>query len=357
VIGQLYRIGLVLIAPITIAAALLHVVLGLLYAALLFPWIGRRWRDAAVITWSRLLLLIIGVRLESAGLPPQPGTPLRSPAKNLPSPARGAGAAQNLPSPARGRGAGGEGGEPATPPRGGPGPQKKPPPPGGGWGGGGSGGEPATPPSLGALLLINHTSWLDVFSIAAVVPARFVAKAEIGRWPVFGWLAIVVGTLFVERGRRHAVMRTNQAVAERLRSGQLIGIFPEGTTTDGSRLLPFHANLVQPAIDLGVPLRPVGVRFTQRGEYSRVAMFVGEMNLMQSLWRIVTAPHLAVELHWLPALEPPPANRHQAARAARAAIAQALHVPLEEHEQLTGEAGAASEPADTEPDTRSAPAS
>ena len=326
-IGQLYRIGLVLIAPITIAAALLHVVLGLLYAALLFPWIGRRWRDAAVITWSRLLLLIIGVRLESAGLPPQPGTPLRSPAKNLPSPARGAGAAQNLPSPARGRGAGGEGGEPAT------------------------------PPSLGALLLINHTSWLDVFSIAAVVPARFVAKAEIGRWPVFGWLAIVVGTLFVERGRRHAVMRTNQAVAERLRSGQLIGIFPEGTTTDGSRLLPFHANLVQPAIDLGVPLRPVGVRFTQRGEYSRVAMFVGEMNLMQSLWRIVTAPHLAVELHWLPALEPPPANRHQAARAARAAIAQALHVPLEEHEQLTGEAGAVSEPADTEPDTRSAPAS
>ena len=306
-IGQLYRIGLVLIAPITIAAALLHVVLGLLYAALLFPWIGRRWRDAAVITWSRLLLLIIGVRLESAGLPPQPNAP--------------------LPSPARGRGAGGEGGGAAT------------------------------PPSLGALLLINHTSWLDVFSIAAVVPARFVAKAEIGRWPVFGWLAIVVGTLFVERGRRHAVMRTNQAVAERLRSGQLIGIFPEGTTTDGSRLLPFHANLVQPAIDLGVPLRPVGVRFTQRGEYSRVAMFVGEMNLMQSLWRIVTAPHLAVELHWLPALEPPPANRHQAARAARAAIAQALHVPLEEHEQLTGEAGAASEPSDSEPDTRSAPAS
>jgi 1-acyl-sn-glycerol-3-phosphate acyltransferase len=320
VIGQLYRIGLVLIAPITIAAALLHVVLGLLYAALLFPWIGRRWRDAAVITWSRLLLLIIGVRLESAGLPPQPSAP-------LPSPAMGTEAAKNLPSLARGRGAGGEGG--------------------------GAEGTPA----LGSLLLINHTSWLDVFSIAAVVPARFVAKAEIGRWPVFGWLAIVVGTLFVERGRRHAVMRTNQAVAERLRSGQLIGIFPEGTTTDGSRLLPFHANLVQPAIDLGVPLQPVGVRFTQRGEYSRVAMFVGEMNLMQSLWRIVTAPHLAVELHWLPALEPPPANRHQAARAARAAIAQALLVPLEEHEQLTGEAGAASEPSDSEPDTRSAPAS
>ena len=293
-IGQLYRLGLVLIAPITIAAALLHVALGLLYALLLFPWIGRHWRDAAVITWSRLLLLIIGVRLDSAGLPPQP--------------------------------CGGEGADEGT-------------------------------PVLGSLLLVNHTSWLDVFSISAMVPARFVAKAEIGRWPVFGWLAIVVGTLFVERGRRHAVVRTNQAVAERLRSGQLIGIFPEGTTTDGSRLLPFHANLVQPAIDLGAPLRPVGVRFTQSGEFSRVAMFVGEMNLMQSLWRIVTAPHLGVELHWLPAIEPPPFNRHQAARAARVAIARALNVPLEEHELVDAEVSPASEPSDSEPGTRSAPAS
>jgi 1-acyl-sn-glycerol-3-phosphate acyltransferase len=207
------------------------------------------------------------------------------------------------------------------------------------------------------LLLINHTSWLDVFSVAAVVPARFVSKAEIGRWPVFGWLAIVVGTLFVERGRRHAVMRTNQQVAERLRAGQLIGVFPEGTTTDGSRLLPFHANLVQPAIDLGVPIRPVGVRFTQRGEFSRAAMFVGEMNLMQSLWRVVTAPYLAVELHWAPPIEPAPSNRHVAARAARAAIAQALAVPLEEHELSAGDVSPATEAADTEPGTRSAPAS
>jgi 1-acyl-sn-glycerol-3-phosphate acyltransferase len=285
-IGQLYRFGLCLIAPISIAAALLHVLLGLSYALLLFPWIKRSWRDAAVIVWSRLLLLIIGVRLESNGSPPDR-----------------------------------EGG------------------------------------SVGCLLLINHTSWLDVFSIAAVVPARFVAKAEIGRWPVFGWLAIVVGTLFVERGRRHAVVRTNQAVAERLQRGQLIGIFPEGTTTDGSRLLPFHANLVQPAIDLGAPLRPVGVRFTQSGEFSRVAMFVGEMNLMQSLWRIVTAPHLGVELHWLPAIEPPPVNRHQAARAARVAIARALNVPLEEHELVDTEVSPASDPSDSEPGTRSAPAS
>jgi len=288
VIAPLYRLGLCLIAPITIAAALLFVVLGLIYALLLFPWIKRSWRDAAVMAWSRVLLLIVGVRLESRGLPPALGD-----------------TTDEAPS--------------------------------------------------GSLLLINHTSWLDVFSIAAMVPARFVAKAEIGRWPVFGWLAIVVGTLFVERGRRHAVVRTNQAVSERLRSGQLIGIFPEGTTTDGSRLLPFHANLVQPAIDLGVSLRPVAVRFTQCGEFSRAAMFVDDMHLMQSLWRVVTAPHLAVELHWLPAIDPLLSNRHAVARAARAAIARALDVPLEEHDAPHVSPAAESE--DTEPEARSAPAS
>ena len=293
-IGRLYRFGLCVIAPITIAAAFVHVALGLAYALLTFGWIGSKWRDAAIIGWSRLLLLIIGVRLQSQG---------------------------DLPSPACGRGAGGEGSQ-----------------------------------SLGSLLLINHTSWLDVFAIAAMVPARFVSKAEIRRWPVFGWLAVVVGTLFVERGRRHAVMRANEALAGRLRSGQLIGVFPEGTTTDASRLLPFHANLVQPAIDLGAQIRPVGVRFTQRGEFSRAAMYVGEMNLMQSLWRVVTAPYLAVELTWLPPLDPPPSNRHAAARAARGAIAHALAIPLDEHERLAAELDPASDD-DAEPDTRSAPAS
>jgi len=303
-IGQLYRFGLKLIAPISIAAAFAHVALGLLYAALMFPWIGRRGRDAAVMTWSRLLLLILGVRLESNGLPPTPTSTARRNSSPLPLAGEGPGERAE---------------------------------------------------GLGSLLLINHTSWLDVFSIAAVVPARFVSKAEIGRWPLFGWLAIAVGTLFVERGRRHAVVRTNQAVAERLRSRQIIGVFPEGTTTDGSRLLPFHANLVQPAIDLNAPIRPVGVRFTQRGEFSRAAMFVGEMNLMQSLWRVVTAPYLTVELHWLPPIDPRPSNRHAVARTARAAIAHALNVPLEEHE-LPGELAPSSDADDAEHDPRSAPA-
>jgi len=287
--ARLYRLGLYLVAPLFIAVALLHLVLGLAYAVLCFGWIGRRGRDAAVVAWSRLLLLIMGVRVQSIGE----------------SPCAWSGRGEVRP---------------------------------------------------GSLLLVNHTSWLDVFALAAVVPARFVAKAEVGRWPFVGWLAISVGTLFVERGRRHAVVHTNGQVGARLACGQVIGIFPEGTTTDGSRLLPFHANLVQPAIDLGVAMRPVGLRFTQRGEFSRAAMFIDDMNLMQSMWRIATAPHLAVELHWLPAIEPAPTNRHAAARAARSAIAQALGIPLFER-SMRDDFSPAADGEDTSPDTRSAPAS
>jgi hypothetical protein len=78
---------------------------------------------------------------------------------------------------------------------------------------------------------------------------------------------------------------------------------------------------------------------------------------MQSLWHVVTAPHLTVELHWLPALDPPPSNRHAAGRAARAAIACALHIPLDEHGLSRDEVSPAVDSEDTEPDTRSAPAS
>jgi 1-acyl-sn-glycerol-3-phosphate acyltransferase len=286
VIARLYQIGLYLLAPLTVAAALLHVVLGLVYAALTFGWIGRRGRDAAVVAWSRLLLLIVGVRLQVVH-------------------------GERVPTPGS---------------------------------------------APGSLLLINHTSWLDVFAIAAVAPVRFVAKSEVGRWPVFGWLATLVGTLFVERGRRHAVVRTNHEVSLRLRGGQLIGIFPEGTTTDGSRLLPFHANLVQPAIDLGALLQPVGIRFMQGGSLSFAAMYIDDMNLMQSLWRVAVAPRLAVEVHWLAPLQPPPVNRHAAGRAARAAIAAALDIPLEAG-GLSPELSPGADSEDTEPGTRSAPAS
>lgn len=187
-------------------------------------------------------------------------------------------------------------------------------------------GQAAPPPPPGALLVMNHISWADVFVVAALVPARYVAKAEIARWPVLGRFAAAVGTIYVERGRRHAVARVNHLVAARLRSGQMIGVFPEGTTTDGSRLMRFHANLLQAGLDAGAPVVPVALEYLQDGERTDAAAFVGDMNLVQSLWRILAAPRLAARISWLPALDCAGQTRHAVARRAHAAIAGALHL-------------------------------
>jgi 1-acyl-sn-glycerol-3-phosphate acyltransferase len=182
----------------------------------------------------------------------------------------------------------------------------------------------------GALLVINHTSWADVFVVAAVTPARFVAKAEIAAWPLLGRFAAAVGTVFVERGRRHAVARVNHTVAARLRAGQSIGIFPEGTTSDGSLLLRFHANLVQSALDAPAPVIPVGLQYLQDGRPSGAAAYFGDMNLFASIWRILTAPRLTVHLHWLPAVDCAGLSRQAIAGRARAAIGAAVGLPAEE---------------------------
>lgn len=181
------------------------------------------------------------------------------------------------------------------------------------------------PASPGRLALANHVSWMDVFAINAVLPSRFIAKAEIGQWPLLGVLVSRGGTLYIERGRRHAVAAMNRTVREHLNLGETIVVFAEGTTTDGSELLPFHSNVIAPAIDAGASIWPIAIRYTERGKRSAAAAFIGEMGLMTSLARVLLAHRLVVEVAVLPPiLKADAADRHAIARAARAAIARHL---------------------------------
>ncbi len=190
----------------------------------------------------------------------------------------------------------------------------------------------------GALLLMNHVSWVDVFVVAAVVPVRFVSKSEIRAWPIAGALARGVGTLFIERGRRHAVAQVNEQIAARLRGGQSIGIFPEGTTTDGRQLLRFHANLMQAALAAGAPVVPVALQYVQDGAPSRAAAYIGDMNIVESVLRILVAPHLAVHVRVLPAIAAEGTTRHALASQAHKAVRRALALP-EFEDAETDEAG------------------
>jgi len=207
----------------------------------------------------------------------------------------------------------------------------------------------------GRLLLANHISWIDIFALHAVLPGRFVAKSEIRGWPVLGWLVSLSGTLYVERGRRHAVASINHRVASLLRAGEVVSVFPEGTTTDGTELLPFHSNLIAPAFEAGCDVWPVALRYSEAGAPSRAPAFVGDLGLVGSLWNILTARDLAVHVALLaPIGTVADRNRHHIAQAAQNAIAAHLGLASPQRRRRVEPDGISS-PADPVADTADNP--
>ncbi|WKB52052.1 lysophospholipid acyltransferase family protein [Eleftheria terrae] len=152
------------------------------------------------------------------------------------------------------------------------------------------------------LFVANHVSWLDIVAINAVAPARFVSKAEVRRWPLLNRLVDAGGTLYIERERRRDALRVVHQVAEALQAGQTVAVFPEGTTSDGHGLLPFHANLLQAAIASETPVQPIALRYSDaRHAVSPAAAYIGQINLVSSLWRVLTADDLQVRVSLLTA--------------------------------------------------------
>ena len=151
------------------------------------------------------------------------------------------------------------------------------------------------PPERGPLLLAaNHISWLDILVMHAARHCRFVSKADVRQWPVIGRLAAEAGTLFIERESRRDAMRVVHHMAERLSAGDVLAIFPEGTTSDGVNLLAFHANLFQAAITAEVPVLPVALRFVDAsGQHSLAPCYIHDDTLLGSLWRTLCSPGLA----------------------------------------------------------------
>src|SRR5690606_17497009 len=120
--------------------------------------------------------------------------------------------------------------------------------------------------------------------------ARFVAKAELRRWPVVGWMSRAAGTLFIERERKRDALRVVHQLAQALRDGHSVVVFPEGTTGDGATLLPFHANLLQAAIATGTPVQPVVLRYSDAAHrFSPAVQYLGATTLVRSAWRVLSA--------------------------------------------------------------------
>lgn len=201
------------------------------------------------------------------------------------------------------------------------------------------------PHSLPASCMIvsNHISWIDIFVLTSIYPAIFVAKSEIRRWPLIGSLCARAGTLFIKRNSRSSAKRTATTVTAAIRSGALVSIYPEGTTTDGKCIRRFHAALFQPAIDAEAVIQPAALRYLDREDhYCSAPNFVGDTSFVASLWNITAAPRIVAELSFLKPIETDSQDRRVLARASQTAIAGALGVqvsgiPPETIDDLPGE--------------------
>jgi 1-acyl-sn-glycerol-3-phosphate acyltransferase len=234
--------------------ALVHAASGLAVVTLVFPWLGRRAREAAIGRWARGMFAALGIGIEQRG----------------------------------GFGAGAK------------------------------------------LVVANHVSWLDVMAVHASCPeARFVAMAEVLRWPGVPRLVRSAGTLFLERRRLRDLLRVVHDVTAALRAGDTVAVFPEGVVSDGEQLLEFHGNLLQSAIDAAVPLQAVALRYLDAHgraaqSASRATLFTGDITLGQSLWRLACAEDLRLHVRVLPQRAPRGEHRRVLAAQLGSEIAAAL---------------------------------
>jgi 1-acyl-sn-glycerol-3-phosphate acyltransferase len=150
------------------------------------------------------------------------------------------------------------------------------------------------------LLVANHISWLDILVMHATRYCRFVSKADVMRWPLIGLLATGGGTIYIERASRRDALRVVHDVAESLRRGEVVAVFPEGTTSEGLELLPFHANLIQAAVSANAPAQPVALSFidTATRAISRTPCYVGDDSLLGSVWRTLAGPPLTAVVRY-----------------------------------------------------------
>jgi 1-acyl-sn-glycerol-3-phosphate acyltransferase len=177
--------------------------------------------------------------------------------------------------------------------------------------------KPQTSVLTSTLVVSNHISWMDILALQAAVPVVFVAKSEIKSWPVLGWMVALAGTCFIDRSRRTALRTVHATLTAHLLANQSICIFPEGTTTDGRQVLPFHAGLLQAAIEAGVPVQPMRLSYSHPA-----AAYIDDMTLIASIGSVLLAPQLSVTVKALDILDVQGSTRQSLSLQAHAAIAR-----------------------------------
>ena len=181
------------------------------------------------------------------------------------------------------------------------------------------------------LVVANHSSFFDIFAITSIQPARFIAKEEIRSWPIFGFIAQSVNTLFIRRQDKRMIRSVNEQIAQALSRQEPIVLFPEGKCTDGLALAPFKPSLLEPAVLSQTPVQPIALSYEIDGQRTSRASYYN-ISLLQCLINIVTTPKIVLKATVLPAIDTAGKTRHVVAQEASQSVARALNV--DEPEQV-----------------------
>jgi 1-acyl-sn-glycerol-3-phosphate acyltransferase len=192
-------------------------------------------------------------------------------------------------------------------------------------------GQPMTTPGL---LVANHISWLDILIIGAQSPVTFIAKSEVAGWPVLGYLAKHIGTLFVARGDTEQNREIVETMTWSLRQGKRLVLFPEGTTTTGDRVLRFHAKFYQPAALAGSPVQAIAVSYA--GAARDCAPFIGDDDFLPHLIRLLAVRQIDVRLSYCQPLAASRLNRDDLAVKTRGQVEAALGLSVSDAGRAQG---------------------
>lgn len=174
-------------------------------------------------------------------------------------------------------------------------------------------------------MVANHISFIDIFAINALLPSGFVAKSDVASWPLIGWMSRNNETVFIERGSRRAAHQTQQRMLTELASGKRLVVFPEGTTTTGEQVLPFHGALFQGAIDAAAAVHAVSIQYTDTdGTPSIAPAYVDDVSLLDCLVSILHTGGIRVRITLAASFQPPLDDRRNLAHHAHRAVAMAL---------------------------------
>lgn len=175
-----------------------------------------------------------------------------------------------------------------------------------------------------ALFVANHVSWMDITLLHSQRVVGFVAKAEISRWLLIGWLARRGGTIYHRRGSNESLNGVLHQMVQQLRTGHAVGVFPEGGTTPGDTVRTFHARIFQAAVVAEVPVQPVALRYGEGGSAQTLIAFAPGENFLQNFLRVLGEPVRVAEVHFLEPVAPTPDGRRRLAETCRERILAAM---------------------------------